>query len=284
MNEKGLYVLKKFIDRFGPMHLGYVVSAKDERIENDFYDEIKLLCDRNNIRFYEKDAFNIDIEKEFSGFKFAIGWRWIIENTKKLIVLHDSILPRYRGFAPLVNILINKEPELGVTALFANSSYDEGDIIAQKKIKVSYPIKIKDAISQIQPLYFELISFVYELIISDKEIPSLKQNHSDASYSLWRDDDDYFIDWRWSAEKISRFVDSVGAPFGGAKTYLNGDLVKIDTIEIFKNESIENRLDNLSKVIFFDDGDPVVVCFDGLVVIRKFNEEKIKIKFRSRFL
>ena len=42
----------------------------------------------------------------------------------------------------MVNMLINKETFIGVSALYATNEYDKGEIIAQRKTKVNYPIKI----------------------------------------------------------------------------------------------------------------------------------------------
>jgi methionyl-tRNA formyltransferase len=53
-----------------------------------------------------------------SDFNIAISWRWMLK-VSNLIVIHDSLLPKYRGFSPLVNMLINGEDTLGVTVLFA---------------------------------------------------------------------------------------------------------------------------------------------------------------------
>ena len=72
----------------------------------------------------------------------AVSWRWMIKHPKnKLIVFHDSILPKYRGFAPLVNMLINGEKEIGVSAIFGADEYDS-EIISEKTT-ISYPIKIQ---------------------------------------------------------------------------------------------------------------------------------------------
>jgi methionyl-tRNA formyltransferase len=54
--------------------------------------------------------------------------------------MHDSLLPKYRGFAPLPNALINGEREVGVTALFASEEYDMGDIVCQRRLAVEYPM------------------------------------------------------------------------------------------------------------------------------------------------
>ena len=82
-------------------------------------------------------------------FSIAVAWKWLIKQKDILIVLHDSLLPKYRGYLPLVSQLINGEKEIGVTSFFANDKYDEGDIIYSSKIDIKYPITIEQAINQI---------------------------------------------------------------------------------------------------------------------------------------
>lgn len=109
MNSKGFYVLQNFINKFGSKSIEYVVSSEDKNIQKDFFDEIKSLAQKENIKFFSRFDDFVNIEKSFLGYKFAIGWRWLIKDEKNLIVFHDSLLPKYRGFAPLVNYLINNE-------------------------------------------------------------------------------------------------------------------------------------------------------------------------------
>ncbi|SUY61132.1 methionyl-tRNA formyltransferase Fmt [Clostridium sporogenes] len=244
MNEKGYSVLEKIINEIGNKIIDKVISYTDKNVVKDYYCEIKELCYKNEIKFYNKDEiFSINTK-----YSFAIGWRWIIKDANNLIVLHDSILPKYRGFSPLVNALINGEKELGVTALFASSNYDEGDIIDQKTINITYPIKIAQAIKIISSLYSDIVIELCEKINDNKKIDSIKQDNNNATYSLWRDSDDYFINWNDDATKIKRFVDAVGFPYNGAKALLDNKIVIIDDIDIEDDVIIENR--DVGKVIF----------------------------------
>ncbi|MGJ0357945.1 methionyl-tRNA formyltransferase [Aliarcobacter cryaerophilus] len=287
MNSKGFYVLQNFINKFGSKSIEYVVSSEDKNIQKDFFDEIKEIAQKEKIKFFNRFEDITPIEKGFSGYKFAIGWRWLIKDERNLIVFHDSLLPKYRGFAPLVNYLINNENLGGVTALFASSEYDRGDIIAQKSFEINYPIKIDEAINQIEPLYFELVDEIFTNIKNSNELKSIKQNESKATYSLWLNNEDYFIDWSWSADKIKRFVDAVSYPYDNAKAYLNGEIVKFIDVEIVEDVFVENRKRHIGKVIFIKDGVPVVVCSDGLIGlkdIRDKDDNEMFINFRSRFV
>ncbi len=113
MNSKGFYVFKNFIDKFGSSSIEYVVSSKDKNIQKDFFDEIENLATKKKIKFFNRFENIATIEKEFIGYKFTIGWRWLIREDRNLIVFHDSLLPKYRGFAPLVNYLVNNEKKGG---------------------------------------------------------------------------------------------------------------------------------------------------------------------------
>lgn len=284
MNQKGLYVLSKFISKYGSEGISYVVSDKDKNLANDPFDLIKNLSIENKIIFFSREVLDTKIEKRFEGYKFSIGWRWLI-NSKKLVVFHDSLLPKYRGFAPLVNSLINGEKKGGVTALFANSKYDEGNIIAQKSIEFTYPLKIEDAINKIKPLYSDLVCEIYEMLIAGEPIRNTVQNHPQATYSLWLDQEDYFINWKWSATKIKRFVDAVGFPYDGAKAKINTDVVIFTDVEVVEDVYIEHRTRHLGKVIFIDEF-PVVVCATGLLkVLKVLNKDGqiMRINFRTRF-
>ena len=124
MNQKGYFVLKSLIDKQLVNKIGFVVSSSDKGVAEDFYFPIKKLCIDNLIPFAERKH-----DAPFTDFKIAIGWRWLIDHNENLIVLHDSLLPKYRGFAPLVIALINGEKEIGATELWAENDFDQGDII-----------------------------------------------------------------------------------------------------------------------------------------------------------
>lgn len=282
MNKKGLEVLKKVLDIYSTEIIEYVVLSKDSAVEEDYYNDLLELCTVNGIKYFNKN----DDLAQFEGYKFAIGWRWIISDYKKLIVFHDSILPKYRGFSPLVNMLINGEQEIGVTSLFADQEYDKGAIISQKKTKINYPIKIQEAIELVSKLYQNVICEVIDKIVNNEIIEGVPQIEADATYSIWRDEDDYLIDWSKDSTYIKRSIDALGFPYNGARTKINGEYVIVDDSELVEDVVIENR--DHGKVIFLQSGFPVVVCGKGLLKItraRSMNGEfsLSKMSFRTRF-
>lgn len=265
MGEKGFCVLTELISLRKSHLIERVIIAKDKNVEKDFYDDIRKICQEAAICFNDKN----DAPVITSPYCIAISWRWIItlNSVSQLIVLHDSLLPRYRGFAPLVNMLINREPQIGVTAILADKEFDRGSIIMQESLPVSYPIKIGAAISLISPLYSYIVSEIFRKLENGIKLNVIPQNEDSASYSLWRDEEDYRIDWNSSSSDIMQFVYSVGFPYKGASTTCKGELFRIYDCELYDDVNIEIRTPG--KVLFSEDIYPIVVCGAGLLKITK---------------
>lgn len=263
MTKKGFEVLQGLVDNGLKECIDKVIIGKDNNVIQDYAIEILNLCQSQSINFCFRDKY---VDDNNSSYLIAISWRWLIHSNTKLIVLHDSILPKYRGFAPLVNMLINGEEKIGVTALFALEEYDKGPIIDQRLVAIKYPIKISEAIDKIAALYVELCVTIVETIQMGKELTAIPQKEELASYSLWRDEEDYCINWHQDATTISRFIDAVGYPFNGAQTWIKGQKVIVrEAIEV-EDKKIENRA--IGKVIFIDEeGRPTIVCGKGLIKI-----------------
>ena len=283
MTQKGFETLNALVDGYSDA-ISAVVTARDLSLQKDYYEEIKSLCIKHAIPFCDRTEHEVIKSK----YAIAVSWRWLINaSSKQLIVFHDSLLPKYRGFNPLVSALINGEERIGVTALFGSDQYDEGDIISSSAANVNYPIKIQEAIDLIVDSYKELAINIVQTIVRGDTIRATKQNETDASYSLWRDDDDYRVNWQQSSKSIKRFIDSVGFPYAGALTAVNTKLARILDAEIVQDVSVENRAPG--KVIFMKEGIPVVVCGTGLLKINELLEDASGAsllplrKFRSRF-
>ena len=284
MSKKGLRSLQSVIDNNLSNQIDKVVSSRDSSISKDYYKEIKDLCQKNNILFYDKRE-NFKVESEYV---FAISWRWMLDCDKSnLIVFHDSLLPKYRGFNPLVSCLLNRENKIGVTALFASEEFDTGPIISQSSSTITYPIKLDQAIDVICENYSDLCIEIIKKIKSKTKLNAKPQNNSDASYSVWRDEEDYKIDWSKSAEDICSIIDSLGYPYLGASCYIEGQKVRILEAEVYENLLVENR--SPGKLLLKKGDFPVIICGKGLLLVKKavYDESKENIfplkKFRIRF-
>ncbi len=264
LGEKGLAVLNSLTTKH--LHaVKKVLIGRDKNVQNDFSNEIKNVCERLHINCSFENA---SVYKE-ADILIAIGWRWIINKTdsQQLIIFHDSLLPKYRGFNPLVSALINGDTVVGATVLWGGSEYDTGDIIAQQQVTISYPIKINDVISMMAGCYQQLAVSLMDKIISNTPIDAYRQNEAEATYSLWRDKEDYFINWNEPASKIRRMVDAMCFPYAGAKfLFEEKEYCLLEATEM-DDLTIENRCPG--KLIFKSGDLPVIVCGKGLLKLDK---------------
>ena len=285
MTQKGFRVVESLAAEYLKC-ISAVVSSRDSKVQKDYYDEIKQICKERDVRFYDRKE-NPVVDSLYA---FAISWRWLLSPlSSRLIVFHDSLLPRYRGFNPLVSALINEDEQIGVTACFAATKreYDRGDIIAQSRSRISYPIKIQEAIDVVAGNYVELVNRILEALNQGEVLQSTRQDESEATYSLWRDDEDYRIEWSQSAAYIKRFIDAVGFPYQGALTLVDGIKARVMDAEVVEDVNIVNRVPG--KVIFFEDSLPIVVCGQGLLKIKNlvadgYDKSLLPLpRFRMRF-
>lgn len=251
MTKKGYEVVTSIYAKYSNI-IDCVVSAEDPALSEDYYYEIKNFCRKNSIHFFDHKNF----ESIKTDFAFGVSWRWLINTDSQLIVFHDSLLPRYRGFNPLVSALINGDTEIGVTALYAADEYDKGDIINNSIHYIEYPITIREAIDIILKGYSSLALEIAGYISRGETLPRKPQTEKNASYSLWRDEDDYYIDWSADATVIKRFIDAVGFPYRGAASMLDGFIVRLLKVSILDDVKIENRTPG--KIIFIKNSKPVI--------------------------
>ena len=116
-------------------------------------------------------------------------------------------------------MLINGEKEIGVSAIFGSANYDSGNLIAQQKMTINYPIKIYNAIKLNNVNYLKLVEMLINKILNGKQLKGVPQNNHQATYSIWRATDDFNIDWNQSSEDIKRFIDTLGYPYNGANLF-----------------------------------------------------------------
>ena len=286
MSAKGLVVLEQLLTDLEPGSVAFVVTARDRALQKDYYDEIHNLAISAGVQVYERESAPTKLP--YVSHVLAVSWRWLIHSgaESELIVFHDSLLPRYRGFAPLISALENGDTTLGVTALLAMDEYDTGPVVAQETAEVCYPLKIADAIDAIAPCYAKLASRLVAKIAKGP-LSSKAQDETMATYSMWRDEKDYEIDWTWDAARIRRFVDAVGYPYGGARTYNETLALRVLSCSDLPSKPIENPTPG--KVIFVRRGEPVVVCGSGLLQIHEASIEESGesalplTRFRTRF-
>lgn len=153
--------------------------------------------------------------------------------------LHASLLPDYRGAAPINWAIINGEKETGITTFFLQHEIDTGNIIFQEK----EPILPNDNVGSLYARLMEkgaaLVLKTIEAVASGTVNPQ-KQDHSKALHhapKIFKET--CKIDWSKPAEEIHNLIRGL-SPYPAAWTVLNGKVCKIYTSKIVK-ENIEGK-------------------------------------------
>ncbi|GGQ63104.1 methionyl-tRNA formyltransferase [Couchioplanes azureus] len=189
----------------------------------------------------------------------ATNWRtWIppqIFNlpTRGTLNVHDSLLPAYAGFSPLIWALINGEKEVGVTAHMMNDELDAGDIVLQRAVPVGPADTATDLFHKTLELFGPITVDGLALIASGRT-DWVKQDRSKASFFHKRSTEDIRIDWNWPAEDLERLVRAQSAPYPSAFTYHRGQ-----QLDILAAAVSQGRYGGTPGRIFYREGDAVVV-------------------------
>lgn len=184
--------------------------------------------------------------------------------------LHASLLPQYRGAAPINWAIINGEKETGITTFLLNHEIDKGAIIGQRKM----PILAGDNIGT---MYDKLMTDGCDLVvetvekIAAQDFTPIEQMHIDEATlkpapKIFKED--CKIDWSWEGERIVNFVRGL-SPYPAAWTpmYLNGE--EKGSAKIFEVGFSPNKGNgNIGEIISDSKEQIAVVCSDGLIEIR----------------
>lgn len=276
---KGSVYLRRAIENGLPV--SRVVSYEQQGDESQSFADIQAFALKSGLEFEvnKRPAFSPE------DLVFVVGWQFLFhEVTRSTIVFHDSLLPRFRGFAPTVNALICGENQIGVTALMPTTEVDAGPIISQASFQVTYPVRIYDALTRQAILMADLSSEIFASWSSGKLTPT-EQDDSKATYSIWRDASDFFIDWSKSSDEIVRFIDAVSFPYDCARTMLDNDVIRITAATVVRD--LEFELRQPGKIWSFENDKPLVICGQGMIRIENFSRDDGKPyavkKLRSRF-
>ena len=117
------------------------------------------------------------------------------------INVHASLLPKYRGGAPIHWALINGEKETGISIMYMVQEMDAGDILAQQSIPITRHDHVGRLHDRLSQLGAEMIKELIPNLISG-EVTPVPQDHQQATYAYNIRPEDEWIDWSRTADQI----------------------------------------------------------------------------------
>ncbi len=196
------------------------------------------------------------------------GWYYMLPRSLRELApqgavgLHASLLPKYRGGAPLVWATINGETKTGVSFFYFADGVDEGDIIGQAGFDIDFEDSISDLVYKASQASVDLIRQYVPLLAAGKA-PRLPQDHSQATLVPQRQPEDGIIDWRkLSARQAYDWVRAQSRPYPGAFTFLREEKVTIWKAGLAERS---NQTEGLlpGTIVFTERAECSVICGDG---------------------
>lgn len=190
-----------------------------------------------------------------------------------IINVHSSLLPKYRGAAPINAAIINGETKTGVTIMYIAEELDAGDIIVTRETEITEEETFLTLHDKLKELGAEALSEAVNMIFAGTN-PRIVQNHEEATFVKPFKKEDLKIDWNKSEKEIYDFVRGVN-PFPCAFSMLNDKMLKI--YEVKKNNKVYENGEIGEVVDRVKGKGPVIKVGDGSVIITMAKPESKKI-------
>ncbi len=178
------------------------------------------------------------------------------------INVHGSLLPRYRGAAPMQYALLNGDPVAGVTIMYVSEKLDSGDIILTKEIEVGEDEIFGELHDRLSVLGAETLVAAMQQIACGTSSRT-PQNNAEATFAPSISKEECVINWNLPASEIHNRVRGL-SPLPGANTQLpDGKLLKI-----YKTERADGYFGRAGEVVgTIKKKGPVIACKEGAVCI-----------------
>lgn len=217
---------------------------------------------------YKDEAFLPELEKYNPDVIVVIAYgrilpKYVLEYPKyKCINVHASLLPKYRGAAPIQWCIVDGEKVTGITTMLMNEGLDTGDMLLKEEIEITDTMtggELHDKMAELAP------KILLETLDKIETIVPEKQDDSKSCYASMIDKSMTVIDWNKSNKEIVNLIRGMN-PFPAARTFVDGKLLKVYTAEPCDKKG------DTGKVLDVIDG-IIIGCKDGSVKITEVQPE-----------
>ncbi len=260
-----------------------VVTKKQSRFNADYCD-ITPLCRNNGIPYHfvqnVNDRDSLEFIKSLSpDICFCFGWSQLLKEElinlfpHGVVGFHPAALPSNRGRHPLIWALALGLNKTASTFFMINIGADEGDIISQSSVDISYT---DDARSLYDKVMEAAVRQEIELIeaFENNCVIRIQQRLEDGNSWRKRGKADGRIDWRMSGKAIYNLVRSLTRPYAGAHYVIDDNEYKVWKVQELQVVGLDNI--EPGKVLEVNaDGTMDVKVYDGAVRLIDFNKPQV---------
>lgn len=212
--------------------------AKGGAVTNVQYADLEGFADRNGIPFaYVTSGAADEYRRALGGVNADLivvaGWYYFVPDairaTARLgaIGVHASLLPKYRGGAPLVWAIINGERSAGVSVFHLASGVDDGDLIAQSAFEIAETDDISTVLERATERSIALVRDSVPAVLAGTA-PRIPQNQLDATVMPQRTPADGLISWgTLTSGQAYDWIRAQTMPYPGAFTFADATRVTV---------------------------------------------------------
>lgn len=186
-----------------------------------------------------------------------------------ILNIHPSLLPKYRGPAPVQAAIVNGEKETGVSIIVIDKNLDHGPILCQEKITIKADETARELLKKLAEKGTEILIHFIPKYISG-ELKPKPQDHAQATFTKIIKRDDGKIDWNMQAIAIYRQFRAY-YPWPGIFTYINNKRVKILDICVMDNPPYNKQIHG--KFFLTNKNELAVYCKKSALVLKKIQIE-----------
>ncbi|GAA0090274.1 methionyl-tRNA formyltransferase [Paraclostridium bifermentans] len=259
--------------------VGVVVSKND----NDWYRGVDEVANKFNLNLYEEKNINAPnfltkIKSLNLDLIVCVNFDQILKKdiinlpTIGCINTHASLLPKYRGRAPLNWAMINGEEYSGVTVHFIDEGIDTGDIILQEKIKIDEDDYISDLLNKVKNTYPKIVLNAIQSL-ENNNINLIKPDLSKGFYVNKRTKDDGKIDFSKPSKDIINFIKAISKPYPGAFLYHNDSKIIIWRARLDYNISPQYECLDIGTVVF-NNSNLLIKLKDAMLIVTDYEFEQ----------
>lgn len=274
--------LEAIIDKHEVIAVFTQPDKPNQRGKKIRYSAVKQFAIDNDIKVYQPTSVRkdetLELVKELNADMIVVvaygkilPEEFINIPPKGVINVHGSLLPKYRGAAPIHYAIVNGEEKTGVTIMYIDKGLDSGDMILKRESKIEEEDTLEIMHDKLAKLGSEALVEAMELL-EKGEAKREAQNHDEATFCRTIEKDEAKIDWTKSMKDVYNFVRGMN-PFPCAFTLLENKRYKIYEVE--KND--KDYPGKAGEVVDIIKGKGYVIKVgDKAVILKKVKPENKK--------
>jgi methionyl-tRNA formyltransferase len=226
----GVGCIKALLD--AGIQIELVVTHADDPHENIWFGSVAALCQERGIPYVQPEASDLlellpQFKKIVPDYIFSFYYRYMITSdilaTARIAALnmHGSLLPKYRGRAPVNWAILHGETETGASLHIMEAKPDAGDIVGQVAVPIHPDEDATAVFAKVSNAAIEVIQAALPELLQGR-VPRTPNALAKGSYFGGRKPEDGRIHWNQSAKQVHDLIRAVAPPYPGAFTDWQG--------------------------------------------------------------